>query len=558
MKIFLLFLITYFICFSFFLFGNFIIKRNNYHNTLSFFSSCCIFGAISISLLALLINFFYPLNYNTANCIVFLTILIFFYFIFKKKIELNIFVYTFLLTVLCCILLLYSNIFRPDAGLYHLPYIKLIQESKILVGISNIHFRFGHISIIQYLSAIYSSNYFLIETVTIPPAVIVSSFFLFFLSFIDKNYSFKELKILVLLLSIYSYYSFNRYSNFGNDASAHLFLFLFLITIFQTDFSKFKIDDLGILSIIAAFAFMQKVFLIFLLLVCFILYLKFFIKNFDVYKNKKIIFSLILVISWLIKNTLTTGCVIFPVSSLCFEKLTFTDMEMIKQVSIASESWAKAWPNRNDNLISMTDFNKNFSWFSAWFDSHFKIIHEKFFMFIYFLLIILFYSLVFNKKKNYHIKNIKVLYYCIFLSLILSLTWFFKFPLYRYGQSSIASLVILIFLLIFLKFIDLDKIKKILVFFSITVFVAVLFKNFLRIVKSYNTKNPLPNIYTLSENINENIERKLNPIIKKNKIIYYHSSSECMYNMAPCSNFHIKDIQRKKFFNYYIYFKSKN
>ena len=179
-------------------------------------------------------------------------------------------------------------------------------------------------------------------------------------------------------------------------------------------------------------------------------------------------------------------------------------------------------------------------------------------MFIYFLLIILFYSLVFNKKKNYHIKNIKVLYYCIFLSLILSLTWFFKFPLYRYGQSSIASLVILIFLLIFLKFIDLDKIKKILVFFSITVFVAVLFKNFLRIVKSYNTKNPLPNIYTLSENINENIERKLNPIIKKNKIIYYHSSSECMYNMAPCSNFHIKDIQRKKFFNYYIYFKSKN
>ena len=88
--------------------------------------------------------------------------------------------------------------------------------------------------------------------------------------------------------------------------------------------------------------------------------------------------------------------------------------------------------------------------------------------------------------------------YSIIVSLILSLIWFFKFPLYRYGQSSIASLTILIFLLLFLKYIDLDKIKKILVFFSITIFIAILFKNFSRIIKSYDNKNPVPNIYTLS------------------------------------------------------------
>ena len=112
MIIFQLFLITYFISFSFFLFGNFIIKRNNYHNSLSFFSSCCIFGAIIISSLALLINFFYPLSYRTANFIIFLTVIFFLYFVFKKKLQLNVFVYTFLI-ILCCIFLLYSNVFRP-------------------------------------------------------------------------------------------------------------------------------------------------------------------------------------------------------------------------------------------------------------------------------------------------------------------------------------------------------------------------------------------------------------------------------------------------------------
>ena len=219
------------------------------------------------------------------------------------------------------------------------------------------------------------------------------------------------------------------------------------------------------MSIIASFAFMQKVFLIYLLLICFFLYLKFFKKKFKIYKNKKIIFSIIIVICWLIKNTLTTGCIIFPISSMCLKELTFTDIEMIKKISIASESWAKAWPNRTDNLISMEEFNKNFNWFPGWFESHFKIIHEKFFIFIYFLFIVSFYGLVFAKKSNYSIKNITVLRYSIIVSLILSLIWFFKFPLYRYGQSSIASLTILIFLLLFLKYIDLDKIKKILVFF---------------------------------------------------------------------------------------------
>ena len=52
----------------------------------------------------------------------------------------------------------YDNVYRPDAGLYHLPYIQILQENKILIGLTNLYVRFGHTSIIQYLSAIYNNS----------------------------------------------------------------------------------------------------------------------------------------------------------------------------------------------------------------------------------------------------------------------------------------------------------------------------------------------------------------------------------------------------------------
>ena len=43
-----------------------------------------------------------------------------------------------------------SELFRPDAGLYHLPFTKILNEEKLILGLSNLHFRFGHTSILQY------------------------------------------------------------------------------------------------------------------------------------------------------------------------------------------------------------------------------------------------------------------------------------------------------------------------------------------------------------------------------------------------------------------------
>ena len=65
-----------------------------------------------------------------------------------------------------------DNTNRPDAGLYHLPYINILNESNLIVGISNIHFRYGHISIIQYISAIYNNIFFSNNGILVPPSII--------------------------------------------------------------------------------------------------------------------------------------------------------------------------------------------------------------------------------------------------------------------------------------------------------------------------------------------------------------------------------------------------
>ena len=222
-----------FIILNFYILGSFFTKKIIHHNIICKFSFTSIFGAIFVSFISLIINFFLPLNQLIGNIFLILSLLIFLFFFRFEKDKINIIICSLVTSLLVTILILYSNIYRPDAGLYHLPYIQLINENKILLGSVNLHFRFGHVSILQYLSAIYNNGVMPLEVIVLPPAIIVGLFFFYFLSFFDKKYQFDEIKIFVFLIAIYSFYSFNRFSNFGNDAVTHLFFFCFVLDLFK-------------------------------------------------------------------------------------------------------------------------------------------------------------------------------------------------------------------------------------------------------------------------------------------------------------------------------------
>ena len=73
-----------------------------------------------------------------------------------------------------------------DAGLYHLPFISIVNENKILIGLANLHFRFGHISIIQYGSAFFNNHIFGNEGILI----LTSNIFLIFYFLFKINFEF--------------------------------------------------------------------------------------------------------------------------------------------------------------------------------------------------------------------------------------------------------------------------------------------------------------------------------------------------------------------------------
>lgn len=551
-----IFLISFFITLSFYSFGILFLKKLEFHNFLNKFSLCCVFGAILISFIALTLNFFFPLGKDTGNFFIIFSLVFFLVFFLKDINKIDIIKYSLLLSAIVTLLILYSNINRPDAGLYHLPYIQLINDNKILLGINNIHLRFAHISIIQYLSAIYNNSFFPIETILLPPAIIVSSIFLYFFSFQDSRFNYIELKIYVFLITIYSLYSFNRYSGFGNDATTHLLLFFLSIIFLQKNFDIKNVNNFGTISLISTYIFMQKTFMFFLPLFCFFLYLFLLIKK-NIFKNLKILLSIIFLFLWILKNTLVSGCLVFPISITCIESLNYVDIEIIKNFEISGESWSKDWPNRIDKDIEMYLFNEKFNWFHSWYENHFQIIIKKLSLFIIPISIILIYSILSSKNFSRKINKefLKKNLWIFFISFLLSLIWFLKFPIYRYGQSFLGIMLISIFSSLFIYFADLKRTNKILIFTTIFVALIAVSKNFLRIYEKNEIRNKWPNIYTLSEAKEENYKKELIPIYNNDIFIYYFSKNgECMYNKSPCSNYLIKNINKKIKRRYEIFY----
>ena len=121
-----------------------LILSNENKKNLDYFSSQLLYGLIIISFIALFLNFFFPLNKLLNTLILILPI----FFLIKKKhiyFTKQFFLFLIISTIIITLLIYESHVYRPDAGLYHLPYIKILNDEKILFGLSNLHFRYGHI-----------------------------------------------------------------------------------------------------------------------------------------------------------------------------------------------------------------------------------------------------------------------------------------------------------------------------------------------------------------------------------------------------------------------------
>ncbi len=464
-----------------------------------------------------------------------------FYIFLEKKFIKNIII----ITLFSSLIMAFDNSNRPDAGLYHLPFINILNQEKIIFGLTNLHFRFGHISIAQYFSAPFNFGNFLVNGITAPTAILYSVFILFFLNEFKskKNYNFMKFVSFIILTT--SIFGMNRYSSMGNDVSANIFFFL-VIFYFLKNFKKNN-DHL---------IFNKQIFYSTICFLCkptmilvFIFPLFEIFRNYKIFKLSKIIlFCFIFLTSWTIKNFVNSSCLLYPSEITCINtpwSSKGSEISDPKLIEIQSEAWSKDFPNRKNKSLDYFEYSENFNWLSTWLEHHFKIVLENISFFIIFFILLAF------KIFNFKFEELEIKYFgrIIFFNiavLICICFWFLKFPIYRYGESFIISALIGLFLIvIYLVKSEKNLNYKLLKYILFVILVSVIAKHSYRIYKIENKDYfgaPWPKIYSYSK---ENIPIKYNEIKNnKNKLIFYKPENYeiCMYGKAPCSNVYSKNI----------------
>ena len=446
-------------------------------------------GYFSLGFLALLIHFFFPIS-DILSIIILSLGLLFLVIRMKYLNDLKIFKKIIIFILFCFILIGFSE--HPiDTNMYHHPYVSYLNSEKIIFGVAQIQFRFGHVSFLQYVQAV-TSNKFIHELTIASPNLILFSFFIFYCSdIILKKYNKKLLFLITILLSSFILIKISRYREFGNDLIPFLVASYLLINIFEQVFYK-NLNRLRIIilsPIYATFIFAHKISYLFSALI-FITILE---KN-DLMKiiKSKYTFVIFLIFSsfWISKNVITTSCLAYPLVMSCLENTSWylSGMADPKNASWLTELWAKDFiTNKNWKNINLTEYMHSFQWVPNWLNNHFIKILEKISPLI--IVCILIISFLLTKKKDFHNINQKEnkKLFLLLLSVFVGLTiWFLKAPIFRYGSFYIVSFISIIFIFFIqdiVQKVKINEFKKLKTIFIISV-VFFVCKNIDRQIKS--------------------------------------------------------------------------
>ena len=541
------------------LFNENINEKNNYYEF-------ALFGIIVSSILAFLINFFVSLN-RYINDLLF--ILPFIVLLFNSHLKINLefkelFKLSLIVAIISTVVISYDNVYRPDAGSYHLPFISILNDNKIIIGLSNLHFRFGHISIMQYLSASFNNHIFFDNGILIPGGIIFTFMTLYLLTNIynQKN---NFIVLISFIFLIFIFFRMNRYSSLGNDGPAHFyFMYLMILTLNYKEYIQNYNNFFNKISLIGIFIFFNKLTMLLALLIpLFFIFQNNFLK---IYKSKIFLCIILIFFSWIGKNIITSGCAAFPLEQTCFKKLQWFDKSETRRSNaksgrIENEAWTKGAPNQTEK--SFEEFIQTFEWINTWKKHHGKKIIKKITPFLIFVSIFTLFIVMTGKNKKFTIfnKKEKIFWFLIFLNLFGSILWFIKFPVFRYGYGYLISFFGILYVFILLKVyeINFSNFRKKLKLIFIIFFIGLLSKHSLRIYQNFDLETtPWPVIYSDNPLI---VQNKMTPHFQNNEIIFYTPQlSMCYYsNLSPCTNmakneFDVKDIKMEKVKSYKKYY----
>ena len=403
------------------------------------------FGFLFLYFLSSLFHFFINITSIISYSILLIGFISFILFFIQKKIAKN---QLIILLLVLIIFLPISIIADPneDFFLYYSPYIKYLESSKIIFGVTNLN---------DFLAYSTNSLYNIIIFLKLPAtnnlsyAVPILHFYIFFIIYLIHHLIRKQNILYVFILSL-SLITFSKLRDFGTSVPPQLLLLIIgclIYEILNKNYDERKITAILFLALFAIILRFNSIIILPILIL-------FLISNYGalflyIKKNKIIILFLSLVLLIFIsKNFIQSGCLIYPTPQLCFSNLDWSsENEIIENKYNKLQSDAKGWAfyakekfdikkkfvwNNliGENFVGYNDYAKMspIFWFKYWIKDpqYKKIINLAAITLLIFLLTI------FNLKKEknkYYNKNIILLIFSFFSILL----WFLLSPQLRYG-----------------------------------------------------------------------------------------------------------------------------
>ena len=546
--------------FAFSIIGHGLFFKKYFTSFSSNFGEIGLFGFLQLYLLVIFLHFFTPINIYIGLFIIIVGLA---YFLINfKTIKFNFHKIEFFLILILFLLLSLSVNLHDDYGLYHLPYIKIVQEFKIIFGLANLNdfltYTHGMYDIMSIFKLPYLNNRLIF---TVP---LIFSFFciIALIDYLKKERANQITKIFIFLILILFLLKFNRLKEYGTDIP--LILLIFLSQVYFLELSQsFKVDLFIKLIIFSIFAFFLKLYAVLIFV-----YLIFFLNRYkDIYiyfKNniKLFYFIFAIIILTFSKSFITTGCIVFPEPKTCFDKNSIEWSYGKKPTEYRKDflsAWSKGWKvyiksTDYKDLISPQEYlEKNrFSYlFFALQDKDYERILMPIIVLILFIM-----TNLFSKKTPIEIRDTKSKFSLIVLSFLTFFLWLAMFPMSKYGgYSYILFFFYIISYFIFQKlFFFHFKNLKALLFLSILFFV---FKNSNRIYNEifFDAKNkndvdfinkdfPIPHFITMK--FHEVSNQVINFNVSSDPFSCFDIDQICVPNIA-------KDTVKFKKVNNYIH-----
>jgi hypothetical protein len=518
---------TIFINFSLFLliiFGNgfFFSKRFLKNNHKINFYEILLLGLVFTVFLSQLINFFLPLN----NFVTSTNILIVFFYLMLNKLQLKDIIFDYKIFVLFLILVLtqiYGSDFSDDLANYHYGIISNADKINLIWGISFLHDVYGTLPIWLITHSYLNFEVSLLQDIHILNGLILFIFLgLFFTEIKNNHQNNHSSKIILFGIFVFILIKFTRLKEFGIDRPVVL-LFCSLIYYYLKYFILISNENIRnnfiIVSLISILIITIKI--TYLPVLIFPIFLLIYYKKYLFVFEKKYFLIFLALLIFILKNFLSTGCIVYPIQFSCFEFIGWSNLKGAGDLALIAEYFNKSW-NLYEGTLTKSDYISNFNWIETWFNRGSTEILELLATTLLAFIITLCtfgFKKIKNDSKLELVPLIKVLMFIILGSLII---YFAKNPSIRMNFHVLISFLVI--LLIYFTNLNFEsKYKKRVYFFLILIISFNFYKNINRIYSDNFINDPIKMISKKIYNPNKHI---------LNEFVYYTG----WYGNSPIGN----------------------